>query len=192
MARRSGKVRYIGITGYPLQKLAAIVEKSSIKIDVVLSYCRGTLNDSALGEYIPIFQKHNVGIINAASLSMGLLTPQGPPAWHPAPDNIKNACKAAVDYCSSKNISIARLANNYSLNFPGVSTCLIGAHNAQVVRENLEASWTDLTELEVRVRERIMRRYFDPLNNANWEGVELQKYWKKLKALGLGALTTTP
>lgn len=34
----------------------AIIEKSSIKIDVVLSYCRGTLNDNALGEYIPFFQ----------------------------------------------------------------------------------------------------------------------------------------
>lgn len=34
-------------------------------------------------------QEKGVGVINASPLSMGLLTEQGPPAWHPASDEIK-------------------------------------------------------------------------------------------------------
>jgi L-galactose dehydrogenase len=38
---------------------------------------------------IPYFKSKNVGVINASPLSMGLLTHQGPPEWHPAQSDIK-------------------------------------------------------------------------------------------------------
>ncbi|TOF86272.1 hypothetical protein CGJ15_25265, partial [Vibrio parahaemolyticus] len=37
---KQGKARYIGITGYPVYLLKEVVEKSNVKIDVVLSYAR--------------------------------------------------------------------------------------------------------------------------------------------------------
>lgn len=40
-----------------------------------------------------------MGIIQAAVHSMGLLTNDGPPAWHPAGDNIKQVCSEAREYC---------------------------------------------------------------------------------------------
>jgi hypothetical protein len=30
---------------------------------------------------------------------MGLLSNRGPPPWHPATPEIKNACKQAAEYC---------------------------------------------------------------------------------------------
>ncbi len=30
---------------------------------------------------------------------MGLLSNRGPPPWHPATQEIKNACKQAAEYC---------------------------------------------------------------------------------------------
>lgn len=44
-------------------------------------------------------QDKNVGVINGGAISLGLLTPQGPPFWHPARDDIKQACRQAAEYC---------------------------------------------------------------------------------------------
>jgi hypothetical protein len=114
MAKQMGKIRHIGLTGYPLAKMANIVANSHVKIDVVLSYCRGTMADGTLGSYMAFFQvcthtrtysahicvqNKGVAVVNAAATSMGLLTPQGPPAWHPAPRRIKDACRQSVEYC---------------------------------------------------------------------------------------------
>lgn len=54
--RKSGKARFIGVTGYPVGLLAECVEKSSIEIDMVLSYCRLSLIDNSLNKYLPVFQ----------------------------------------------------------------------------------------------------------------------------------------
>lgn len=39
--------------------------------------------------WVSLIQEKGVGVINASPLSMGLLTEQGPPTWHPASDEIK-------------------------------------------------------------------------------------------------------
>lgn len=41
----------------------------------------------------------NVGVINAAVNSMGLLTNDGPPEWHPTKSIIKEVCSQASKYC---------------------------------------------------------------------------------------------
>ena len=50
------KARFIGITGYPLDKILEIVEKSKIKIDSVLTYSRLTLMDDSLRDYYSKFK----------------------------------------------------------------------------------------------------------------------------------------
>ncbi|TKR78236.1 hypothetical protein L596_019075 [Steinernema carpocapsae] len=191
IAKHSGKIRHIGICGYPLAHIASIVSKSTVRIEVVMTYCHASLNDNALGEYVHFFQSRNIGLVNAATLSMGLLTSEGPPPWHPASESIKETARAAVQYCQSKNISIEKLAIDYGMNFAGVSTCLVGMDSVERVMRGIEiACSSGISELEQRVRDRIMRRYFDRLENANWEGVDVRNYWKRLKKLGLSALAT--
>lgn len=56
-----------------------------------------------------------VGIISASPLSMGLLTPQGPPEWHPAPPEVKEAARAAADYCRDQGTDLAKLALQFSV-----------------------------------------------------------------------------
>ena len=46
-----------------------------------------------------VLQERGIGIINACSVAMGLLTPSGPQPWHPAQDEIKDAAKQAHLYC---------------------------------------------------------------------------------------------
>ncbi|CAL2037181.1 unnamed protein product [Caenorhabditis brenneri] len=191
MAKASGKIRHIGLTGYPLGKLVQLVDCSATKIDFVMTYCKGTLNNNSLGQYTSWFQTRNIAVINSGALCWGLLTEKGPPPWHPASDEIREACLAATTYCSSKNISISKLALDYALNFPNIVCCLVGMDSVQQVLDNLELSnFSRITDVEQRVRDRIMRRYLDRLENAGWEGVDVAQYWKKLKKLGLTALAT--
>ncbi|CAJ0597766.1 unnamed protein product [Cylicocyclus nassatus] len=192
MARSSGKIRYIGLAGYGLQRLASLIECSSVRIDVLQTYSHGSMNDNSVGEFTFMLQNKGIGVLNGSPLSMGLLTEQGPPPWHPAPDFIKETCLAATHYCMSKNMSISKLALAYAFEVPGMSSCIVGMDSIQQVRDNIAlcTSCTPLTDLEERVRDRIMRRYFDRLENAGWSDVDVAAYWKRLKKLGLTALAT--
>jgi len=79
--RKEGKVRKVGITGYALAPLLDVLQRSTVKIDIVLSYSRMTLFDTSLVHHLlPTLEASRVGLINAAPTGMGLLTPQVP--WH--------------------------------------------------------------------------------------------------------------
>lgn len=56
---------------------------------MILSYCHYSLNDTSLLELVPYLQDKGVGIISASPMSMGLLSGQGYPEWHPAPPELK-------------------------------------------------------------------------------------------------------
>ena len=45
-------------------------------VDVVLSYCHNTLNDTSLADMLPYFSEKGVGVISASCTSMGLFTKQ--------------------------------------------------------------------------------------------------------------------
>src|SRR4051794_16572295 len=49
--REAGKVRFIGITGYPLRIFREVLERRPV--DTILSYCRYTLNDRSLEQMLP-------------------------------------------------------------------------------------------------------------------------------------------
>ena len=88
--KAEGKVRYIGLTGYSLdtmKRLVCLLPPDTI--DTILTYCRCTLVDQSLLEVLQFFKDRNIGVINASPVSMGLLSSRGPPAWHPATENIK-------------------------------------------------------------------------------------------------------
>lgn len=122
LLQNRGLCRYIGITGYSLPVLKKIVKESHVNIDSILSYCRLTLNDSSLIDDLDFFDSMNIGIINASPMSMGLLAPESIQYWHPASDEIKQACSKAVEYCRENGVDISRLALNYSTSFDQVTT----------------------------------------------------------------------
>jgi len=189
-AKESGKARYIGITGYDLDKLKSIVQKSKVPIDAILTYSRSALHDSSLRYYIPYFKDKNVAIINAAPMSMGLLTNGGPPSWHPASERIQTACRAAVEYCKLKSVDVSKLAAHDSVNFPGVATTLVGMDSVAQVEKNLKASWGYLSDDERRCLNHIMGKYFLPLNDENWAEQALKSYKDHLQHADGGSTWT--
>lgn len=88
--KNSGKTRYIGITGLPLRIYTYVLDRVPPgSLDVILSYCHYSINDSTLGDIIPYLKSKGVGIVSASPLAMGLLTESGPPEWHPASPELK-------------------------------------------------------------------------------------------------------
>jgi len=179
--KESGKIRYIGITGYPLDALKYVIERSKVKIDSVLTYCRGSINDDVLKDYINFFQENKVGVINASILSMGILTNRGPPAWHPANEEIKAVCKSAAAYCQEKGVDISKLASSFSFNLSGVHTTLIGTASSANLQKNLEVYLNKLNEEEQKVLDEILEKYFRPIPVKHWEGHEIARYQSAIK-----------
>lgn len=134
--RQKGKVRFVGITGYPLAIFRYVLDR--VDVDTILSYCRYSLNDTSLEALLPDLEARQVGIISASPLSMGLLTERGAPAWHPAPEEIRSACARAAAHCRSRGVDIAQLALAFALANPRIHTTLVGTASAENLTKNVE------------------------------------------------------
>lgn len=118
--RKRGLCRFVGITGYPIDALREVLERSAVTIDSALSYCRLTLWDPSLIEHFSYFQSKGVPLINASPIGMGLLASAPLQPWHPASDEIKQACVQAVKHCEEEGVNISRLAIHYATKFKEV------------------------------------------------------------------------
>ena len=139
--QREGKARYIGITGYPLRPLMRIAE--AVPVDSILSYCRyNLLIDDMDTVLMPFAEKHGIGVINASALHMGVLTERGAPAWHPAPPEVHQAGRQALEFCRSRGVDLAEVALQFCFEYPRVASTLVGMSKADHVDRNLRAFGT--------------------------------------------------
>lgn len=138
--RRKGVVRHVGITDLQPENLKWVIEHSEPgTVESVLCFCHYCLNDEMLLDYLDFFEQNNIGVINASPLSMGLLSQRGAPAWHPAPDTLKDACRRAAEYCNEHNYPIEKLAMQYSTSLnPRITSTLFSSANPANVLKNIE------------------------------------------------------
>jgi aryl-alcohol dehydrogenase-like predicted oxidoreductase len=137
--REKGIVSHVGITDLQLENLQWVVDHvPEGTVEVVLNFCHHTLNDDKLVDYLDYFESHNIGVINASPLSMGLLSQRGAPAWHPAPTSLVEACKKAVAHCAYKGYPIEKLAMQFSVSNPRIATTLFSSANPDNVKKNIE------------------------------------------------------
>ncbi len=140
--KAEGKVRFIGISGYPMNIFRYILDRADL--DVILSYNHYTLQNTMLVDLLPYLKSKNVGIMNAAPFSARLLTNAPLPKWHKATPLVREICRRAADHCSSKGIDIAQIALQYSIANEDMTTCIVGSANPENVRK-----WVDWSELAI-------------------------------------------
>jgi aryl-alcohol dehydrogenase-like predicted oxidoreductase len=133
--RQAGKIRFIGVTGLPLAALMRVAD--GVEIDAILSYCHYELNDTALADCFRPLRAKGIGIINASPLGMGLLSNRGAPAWHPAPQRVKQVCAQAAAHCAARGTHIEKLALQFALANPDIATTLVGSANPDNMRRNI-------------------------------------------------------
>lgn len=136
--REKGVVSHVGITDLQPENLKYVIEHVPAgTVESVLCFCHYSLNDELLNDYFDFFEQHNIGIINASPLSMGLLGTRGVPDWHPAPKALIEACAKAVQHCNAKGYPAEKLAIQYAISSPRLASTLFSSANPENVKKNL-------------------------------------------------------
>ncbi len=131
-----GKVRAIGISGYPMKNFHRVIPTGLL--DCVITYNHYTLqNDMAL-QWLPLAQKHGVGVINAAPFSARLLTDLPLPPWHKAPKEVREVAAKASQWCKDRGTRIEKLALQFSVSNQAFASCLIGSAIPEEVTQWLD------------------------------------------------------
>lgn len=144
-----GLCRYIGMTGYPMHTLTRAVTETDL--DVILSYAHFTLLNTELATALkPVCDERGVGVINAAAVGLGLLTPGGVKPHIPATDDVKAAAARARQWAADNGQDISFLANQFSLQRSGCPTTVIGTtkvhHLHSAIRAATEPIDTDVLD----------------------------------------------
>ncbi len=157
--KTQGKIRYTGISGLPLSIFKKVLKAHPV--DVILSYCHYSLNDDSLTELLPGLAAAGTGLVNASPLSMGLLTGNPVPAWHPATPPIREACRRAFEFCEAQGYSLPKLAIQFSVGHPGIPTTLVSTANPENIRRNaafaLEEPDSDMMEKVLEILKPVQR-----------------------------------
>ncbi|HEY4260022.1 MAG TPA: aldo/keto reductase [Schlesneria sp.] len=131
--QQSGKVRFIGFSGYPQKIFRFICDQTDV--DCVLSYNQYTLqNTRFVDESVPYLKAKGVGVMNAGPFSARLLTNAPLPAWLKEPEAVKDAARRAAALCAKHGVDIAKLAVQFSCAHPDVATTVAGSANPNNIR----------------------------------------------------------
>lgn len=136
--KEEGVVKHVGITDLQLENLQWVIDHIPAgTVESILNFCHFCLNDDKLVDYLDYFESRKIGIINASPFGMGLLSSRGVPDWHPAPKALVQACKEAADYCEQQNYPIEKLAIQFSISNPRISTTLFSSASPENVLKNI-------------------------------------------------------
>ena len=158
--QQQGKVRFIGVSGYPMKLFRFILEQTDL--DVALSYNQYTLQNTRFAdEMVPLLKQRGVGAINAGPFSARLLTNAPLPAWLKEPEEVKAAARRAAAWCAQRGSDIAKLALQFSCANPDIATTIAGSANPENIRN--WAKWIAEPMDETLLRE--VQEIFRPVKN---------------------------
>lgn len=157
-----GKARHVGITGYSLKALEHVSARA--KVDTILTYCRYNLQDQSFADWLPTFREREIGIVNASVLAMGALTSRGAPSWHPASDLLLTTCARAAQLCRDHGSDIAKLALQYAMRLPGVTSTLVGSARSENMARNI--AWAE-EEIDLELLAQV-ERVLAPVRDVGW------------------------
>jgi L-galactose dehydrogenase len=161
--KREGRTRAVGFGIYPVDLWRRIF--AELPIDAALVHNHHGLHDTRLLDLLSLAQDKGIGIVNASPFGMGILTDEGPPLWHPAPDVDRAVFRKAVEHCRSRGTPLAKIALRFSCGNPSIPTTMFSAADPEVVRANVAtASEPQDADLLAQVRALLA-----PVINRDWE-----------------------
>ncbi|GAE30237.1 aldo/keto reductase [Alkalihalobacillus hemicellulosilyticus] len=175
--KKEGKIRFYGVSALPLPVFTKIIE--DVSLDLILSYCHYSLNDTSLLELVPLLEKKGIGLVNASPLSMGLLH-NGPIAdWHPADREIIELCKETAAYCKEQGEDIAKLAIQFSTSNRHIPTTLISTASETNIVKNI--NWLK-EPMNKELIEEVHKR-LAPIQNRTWPSGK-KEYHQAISSIG--------
>ncbi|CZR51092.1 related to Pseudomonas L-fucose dehydrogenase [Phialocephala subalpina] len=154
---KEGKIRYIGVSGYCLEKLIRVAKLVRARyqrpLDAVQIWAQLTLQNTRLESegYCQLKATGVDQISSSSPLGIGLLRSGGVPIgalgdWHPAPEKLRQAALKASEYVETRGDDLASLALRFSISrlvkltngFSGAST-ILSASSVWELESNLQA-----------------------------------------------------
>lgn len=161
-----GTIKYVGISGFPVEALCdlaeMILQETGEPLDIIQSYGNYTVQNQLLkAQGVQRLKGAGVNVVpNASVLGMGLLRSQGVPVgsmgnWHPAPDGLREVCKDAARVCEEKNEKLENVATRWALEHwledgADVGTTLSGVDGRKIGVSVIGVS--NLVELEAALK----------------------------------------
>jgi L-galactose dehydrogenase len=161
--KKEGKARFVGMSCLPLGLLKRAIQRCGL--DVVISYAHFNLqNTRLLSELLPVAEAKGVGVLNASPLSLGLLTNQGPQAWHPGQPLLGDACRKAAELCRSRGADIAFLGMQFCFAEKRIPSTITGTARREELAVNLRA----MTEPIDQSLLTDVRKVLEPVRDLIW------------------------
>jgi L-galactose dehydrogenase len=136
--KKSGKARFIGITGLPVHYLADIAR--IVEVDTVLSWAHyNLLQDEINLELVPLSAKKGFGLMNAAPLVQRILSDGVIPAWHNAPKEVQAIQPKLLSVCKKFDVKLSDVALKFAMNHPAISSTIVGMADPEIVKQNIKA-----------------------------------------------------
>jgi L-galactose dehydrogenase len=137
-----GLIRAYGTSGYGLGAAKRIIEEGGV--DVVLNFSHGTLLDNTMDDVLgPPAQANDVGLVNAAAVALGALTPAVQTRADDtflAPPGVLAAARAMVAVAQEHGVGISHLANQYAIQRSGAVTTVVGTTKLDHLRDAVAAA----------------------------------------------------
>lgn len=122
----TGQIKYVGVSGYPVEVLCdlaeMVLEQTGEPLDAAMSYANYTLQNTRLSSIaVPRLEAAGVDVVpNASVLGMGLLRRTGVPIgahgdFHPSPVELRTAIQKASDWCDKLENRIEKVAIRFAL-----------------------------------------------------------------------------
>lgn len=176
------KVRWVGISGYPLDYLYFLskkcLEKLGKPLDVVLSYSNFCLQNTRLENFADKFKTEaSVSkVINASPLSMSLLRAQPAHEFHPASAELKQAVARVASFTASQGIDLAGYAARFVFrNWNG--PIVFGLSNVSEVERAVSDYWMSMENGDCKIKDEDLlskiRDIFGDMLDTTWpSGIE--------------------
>jgi len=160
--KREGRIGAVGCGIYPMDLWHRLI--ADCDIDAGLVHNHHCLNDVRLLELLPMADRRNIGLINAAPFASGLLTEHGPADWHPAPAAVRAVFQAAAVFCQAQGTSLSKLALQFASQNPAIPTTMFSSASVEMVRANV--AWHE-EPLDAAMASEV-RKLLAPVSGRDW------------------------
>ena len=159
VAVRAGKVRFLGFSEWPADKIEAAVAMAGVERFVSSQPQYSLLWREPEREIIPLCERHGISQIVWSPLGQGVLTGKYKPGDTPPADsraahpsmgamfyrewlepNVLEAVAAVGDIAGDHGLTLAQFALAWVLRQPNVAAAIIGASRPEQIDENVKAS----------------------------------------------------
>lgn len=136
--KKSGKARFVGITGLPVNYLASIARE--VEVDTVLSWAHyNLLQDEINSELVPLSKELDFGLMNAAPLMQRILSDATLPDWHNASNEVKSLQPRLLAVCEKYQVRLSDVALRFAMDHPDIATTIVGMCDMKTIQENVAA-----------------------------------------------------